>query len=720
MGGYIKLRELKKRNILFIAIYFLPIILSFVFVLYYGVNVIVNDEWEIVVNIDKIIKGTCDFSHLARPHNEHIIFFPQIFMILLAFLTRYNNMAEMCSVLFLLMISLFVFYQYFKKTFGFGKNLFWFIPVPFLIFSLRQNGNMLNGFQVTFLFAFTFSLLTFYFIFLLGESKNRKSSILRFSLAVICGTVAAYSSSMGLLVWIAGFLQLLISLIKRKKKIIYTAIWFFIGVVEWIIYMLSISRDKLIDFKSIINKFVWYIKYFFELLGNSLFSYGIVSLVVGVMIIVSVIFCLVLLGKNNRLKENSFLIAVVVFSILTIISITIGRTTLSTRSTFPSRYTTFTILLVVALYIMSVYLNLFTKSNIIKIIKIVLIVFIAISVCISYYDGIYIGQGYKEHRQQQSFILSKYKILPIQILRHIYPPSGEKIEKYAPVLEKLNFNVFCGEQKFPEFNKDLPVNSSDALMRVDELSINTDKILEVKYEMTYPYSENDFLDISGWAVDSEVEDSASGVFIEVDGKIYPAYYGLDRVDVADYYGNKNYRYSGYVGYIRFSDMGNGVHDIGIKILSKDKKTYYDAGIFKLYLTASEKEENISSSSFIKEDNSRYRINIDVYEEDMIVSGDTILKGWVIDQKDINYTDKVTILVYDGHKRKDENYIGIAHYFLFRPDVAKAFGVKEYEYSGFEYTLDTTKLENGYHSIYIYALNEDGVYSSRVYRYMIDN
>jgi len=715
---------MKKRDILAIAIYFIPIILSFAFVLYYGVNVIVNDEWEIVVTVDKIINGTCSFSHLTRPHNEHIIFFPQLFMLLLVFLTKFNNIAEMCSVLFLLMISLFVFYQYFRKIFVFSKNLLWFIPVPFLIFSLRQNGNMLNGFQVTFLFAFTFSLLAFYFIFLLGESKSRKSSIIRFSLGAICGTVAAYSSSMGLLVWIAGFLQLLLSSLKRKKKVIYTAIWVFIGALEWIIYMLSINRDKLINFENIINNFIKFAKYFFELLGNSLFTDNIVSLVVGITVIISVILCMVFLGINNKLKENSFLIAVAVFSFLTVISITIGRATTSNRTTYSSRYATFTILLVVALYIMSVYLSLSTKSYIARyiarIIKITFIVFIAISVYIAYCDAIPLGQEYKIHRQQQVFILSTYKTQPKVILRHIYPPSSKKIENYAPVLEKLKYNVFSGEQKYTGFSKDLSVNSSDALMRIDELSINADKILKVEPKIACPYSENDFLDISGWAVDPEIEDTAAGVFIEVDGRIYPAYYGLDRPDVAKYYDNGNYRYSGYVGYIRFSDMGIGVHDIEIKILSKDKKTYYDAETFKLYLTGSEKKENIDNSSFVKENNSRYRINIDVYEEDMVIGGDTILKGWVTDQEDIDYTGKVTILIYDGPKRKDENYIGIADYYLFRPDVAKAFGIEEYKFSGFKYMLNTTKLENGYHDIYIYALDEDGVYSIYVYRYMVEN
>ena len=82
------------------------------------------------------------------------------------------------------------------------------------------------------------------------------------------------------------------------------------------------------------------------------------------------------------------------------------------------------------------------------------------------------------------------------------------------------------------------------------------------------------------------------------------------------------------------------------------------------MPVSEKEDNIDSTSFIKEDNSRYRINVDVYEENRTISGKVVMKGWVIDQIDKDYKGKVTILLYDSHEPNDENYLGIARYFLF--------------------------------------------------------
>lgn len=709
-----------KRNIAILIISLIPVVLAYFYVLYFGVNVIVNDEWEIVATIDKIFSGNCSFNHLIQPHNEHIIFFPQIFMILLAILSKFNNLVESYTILFLLVTALFIYYLYFKKSFSLRKVGFGFIPIPFLVFNLRQHGNMLNGFQLTFIFALMFSLLAFYFIFILSQSKRLIIKNTSFIAATICATIAAYSSSMGMFVWIAGLIQILISLKRRKSKIIYSIVWFCMGLMEWIIYVLLTRGRVQIDIKNIINKFPDFLKYFFRLIGNSLFGNSILSLISGVVVIIIIVLCIIIIKKNKRLIENSFSLSLIVFSLLTVLSITIGRALLKSRVPYPSRYTTFTILLIIALYMILLDLNLFTKGRLYKILRIVLVGLIILSTFISYYECLAVGQKFNAHRREQAFILYTYKTQPTEILRRIYPPSGEKIEKYAPVLERLNYNVFSDEQKFPKFNVDLPTNKEESLMRIDVISINDDEILEKGCEIIYPYREENFIAISGWAVDSEAKDVASGVYIKVDGKFYPAYYGIDRKDVADHYQNNNYRYSGYVRYIRFLDIGSGIHDIGVNIISKDEQTYYDTGTFKLYLTASEEKANINSSSFVVEDDSRYRINMDEYKPDSIISNDVVMKGWVIDQKDIDYSGKVTILFYDGPGPDDENYIGIADYYLFRSDVAEAFGIDEYRYSGFEYSLDTTKLENGYHDIYIYALNEDEIYSKQLFEFIVRN
>ena len=227
------------------------------------------------------------------------------------------------------------------------------------------------------------------------------------------------------------------------------------------------------------------------------------------------------------------------------------------------------------------------------------------------------------------------------------------------------------------------------------------------------------MQISGWAVDKNNGQAASFVTLQIDSKNYPVFYGLERQDIEKKYNNKLYRYSGFERFIPLEEIGIGSHDVSLKIFTSDGKSYYKKDICKLYILGSERKENIKNSDFQIEINSRYKIQMDEYKINEIISGKKTLYGWVIDQKE-KLPDSLTLLVYDGDDIIDSDFLGIADYFIQRDDVAKFFKTKEYEFSGFNFSLDTTKLKNGQHDICIYALNKDGVYSKQVFKYMVKN
>ena len=53
------------------------------------------------------------------------------------------------------------------------------------------------------------------------------------------------------------------------------------------------------------------------------------------------------------------------------------------------------------------------------------------------------------------------------------------------------------------------------------------------------------VDFEGWAVDESAKLRASGVNIVIDGKHYPAKYGISRIDVASHFKVSDYAYSGF-------------------------------------------------------------------------------------------------------------------------------------------------------------------------------
>ncbi len=82
--------------------------------------------------------------------------------------------------------------------------------------------------------------------------------------------------------------------------------------------------------------------------------------------------------------------------------------------------------------------------------------------------------------------------------------------------------------------------------------------------------------MGGWAVDQQAQSEAGGVYVTVDGKIdVPTEYGSERKDVADANKNPRYRNSGFAASIDASTIGKGSHTLGLKILTTDKRGYYE-------------------------------------------------------------------------------------------------------------------------------------------------
>jgi len=82
--------------------------------------------------------------------------------------------------------------------------------------------------------------------------------------------------------------------------------------------------------------------------------------------------------------------------------------------------------------------------------------------------------------------------------------------------------------------------------------------------------------IGGWAVDAPAKNAAGGVFLNVDGKSdLTATYGADRQDVASVLKEPNYKMSGFGISIPTASLDKGRHTLGLKVLTADKKGYYE-------------------------------------------------------------------------------------------------------------------------------------------------
>ena len=82
--------------------------------------------------------------------------------------------------------------------------------------------------------------------------------------------------------------------------------------------------------------------------------------------------------------------------------------------------------------------------------------------------------------------------------------------------------------------------------------------------------------VTGWAVDERAKDVAHSVYVTLDGTpIACAQYGLDRRDVPEHFNIGKYRFSGWSASINGSGFTSGEHKVSLRIVSKNKKSYYE-------------------------------------------------------------------------------------------------------------------------------------------------
>src|SRR5215208_3203567 len=368
----------------------IPAALPYLYVRAFGVNVVFADAWDMVLVFHKFSSGRLAFADLYAQHNEHRMFFPRRVELLLGLLTRYNNVAEMYLIVSCFLVTAAVLLVAFCREIG--LPLIFFVPVALLIFSFRQYENMLFGFQISFAFTQTFGVLALY---LLYSSSRHNFRVHAFVAALGSATIASFSTAQGLLVWPAGLLGLLLGSVATSGKKVFVGIWGIVGVAEWVAYFVDYKTPQghppLLHAVSHIGTAT---EYFLTLLGSALFWQPDHAFSGGL-----VIGCLALamfLATYGRgvLREHSFWISLVFYSLFILATITLGRAGMfGVWQAAVSRYTTFSILAVASVYTMLAKMVCARSSGVGRtVLLIALFGTILLSAGISYRNGIEVGR----------------------------------------------------------------------------------------------------------------------------------------------------------------------------------------------------------------------------------------------------------------------------------------------------------------------------------------
>jgi hypothetical protein len=167
--------------------------------------------------------------------------------------------------------------------------------------------------------------------------------------------------------------------------------------------------------------------------------------------------------------------------------------------------------------------------------------------------------------------VSTYELQSAENLRETLPYPW-LVRAWAPILEKYNLNVFSKPRLEPE---KLALVEGSTLSGID--SVNDRRLAQLDTPIIINAQDEETITISGWAVDQKAGRAAGGVFVNVDGQIdIPTLYGSNRQSVVDIFKNSRYRYSGFWASFATSVLGEGQHTLSLKIVTADKKGYYEA------------------------------------------------------------------------------------------------------------------------------------------------
>jgi hypothetical protein len=579
----------------------------------FGANVVYSDQWHLVDLFDKTFNHSLTFHDLFTQFMEHRILFPRIVMLFLGMATNYNTVAEMYFIQACLLTNLIVLLLVFLCSNKFRHNVLFFLPISFLVFSIRQHENMLWGWQIGFALALTFSLLAHYLLFVSERNNFHKTG---FAAAMLTATFATFSSAQGLFVWIAGLLQLCLSSVASSKRS-FILIWSLVGFAAAIAYFAGWKSSVFIpgwrepvdhaQSGTWIDLSVDRIQYFLTLLGGSLFSERYPALACGSILASLIVFIVVVSIKDRSIQQNSIWFGVLSFSLLVLLSIVFGRAGWGDYTALLSRYSSFSILAIVSIY------SILTKSlweragYLRKILMGALYLLLAIGLIDSYAKGIVKGKSIKQERLEASFLLSTYESQPDEILvDRLYPVDESKylaeasafLKERMPILQRLRYSSFSETKPFvlrwPQEND----SGNVTFASIDEVAgisarrkqIEVPQNITFTSDVTYWTVPVHFIIISGWAINPNRTELAGGVIVCIDRKPFPAFYGEVRPDIAENLGDKSLKYSGFRRAINIDSIGSGSHELSIVVMNKDRNKFFRSGqVIELQINGSRRQ-----------------------------------------------------------------------------------------------------------------------------------
>lgn len=568
-------RDYPPERVFLIFLIVLPVILAFVFVLIYGVNVPRWDQWDQeVATIEKFYTGTLTPGDLFAQHNESRPAFPRVISIVLGLITGYNSLAESFLGLAISAISFLVIFLLYKKDQGTSdRSLLLFLPVAFFFFNPYLTVNYLFGIHFGHAIVILGFFLSVYFI-----DSDRTVNI-PFLAALVAAVIASFSFVAGLTIWPACFFQILPERSEWRPMRLF--LWVISGIAVYLVYFTGYVQPPYHpSLLTVVQSPLLGILGFFTSLGTNLVHSVPFSFMAGMLTMVLFGTLLMVNRGEEILRRNASWVSLVLFSFFLSIEITVARSGFGLQSLIDMRYFLITFPGMIGLYCLSLnlisnknqhmWISTIRKKRVNAGIFIVIFLLIVTGTTIHTIQGIGHGEEYRQSGQEYAYILQSYADQPDEILRVLSPNEPSILRRKASFLEEKRMSVFSGKPIKPLLLTPLEGRAEFRIDTINGKPVGDDP---VRVE-----SSNDTgIIIEGWAIDLPAGAPAGAVFIGLDGRMVPTVYSRRRPDVAAYFHRRGLIDTGFKMSISSDRIGEGTHHISVMIISHDGTGYYVSG-----------------------------------------------------------------------------------------------------------------------------------------------
>jgi hypothetical protein len=417
----------------------IPILVTALLIFRYGVNVPTFDQWELISYLQKMDSNSLGFSDVFAQHNEHRIFFPRLIMLALAEVTSWNIKIEMIISLIIQVTSFVLIWKAVARTFEGRKAQVVTLLASICMFNPMQWENWLWGWQIQWYTTILGMIVALYFCAYRPLKRRYANHVLSVGGAVF----ATFSLAGGMAVW--PLLLAMLAIRRQTKSFLVYSSAFAVSLIAYANNYHSVMGHT--PLRAMFTHQLEFFRYVTLYLGGAFTNDDQLAPILGAFSI-AVFLVLSIKVILNRQEKFYFWIGTASFVLINAIITGSGRFLLGPEQALASRYTSFSLIWLLSLIVMTapfVATAISKKTAWLQPIVIAGLVVLSSIFTINSIGGIASAKNKNVHDMQASACLKASATPNSDCFRLVYPSSLEsdsRNTRYLNFLKDENLSGF--------------------------------------------------------------------------------------------------------------------------------------------------------------------------------------------------------------------------------------------------------------------------------------